>query len=95
MPRPRQPSPGPSQSYVIGSTARYEPPRKLESRPIVTLRSDNCPLAIEKPAFVERVTRSTTLVHDHAGLEKCVSDLRKCRAAYRNRTDDLRITRRI
>jgi hypothetical protein len=26
-------------------------------------------------------------------LEKCTSDLQVCRAAYRNRTDDLRITR--
>ena len=44
---------------------------------------------------VERVTRSTDLVRDHSGARKYAPYLQICRAAYRNRTDDLRITRRI
>jgi hypothetical protein len=43
---------------------------------------------------VERVTRSTAPVHDSPDARKYVSDLQIYRAAYRNRTDDLRITSR-
>ena len=34
-------------------------------------------------------------IHDHGDRQKSTSDLQILRAAYRNRTDDLRITRRI
>ena len=44
-------------------------------------------------AFVERVTRSTASVRDPPDARKYVCDLQIYRAAYRNRTDDLRITR--
>jgi hypothetical protein len=60
---------------------------------IVTLCARRPPAGDREACFVERVTRSTALDRIHAGLKKCVSDLRICRAAYRNRTDDLRITR--
>jgi hypothetical protein len=45
--------------------------------------------------FVDRVTRSTGKDRDRANVQNKASDLWLCRAAYRNRTDDLRITRRI
>ena len=32
-------------------------------------------MAIEKPALVERATRSTAPVHDHTVSKKCASDL--------------------
>jgi hypothetical protein len=45
--------------------------------------------------FVDRVTRPTGKDRDRANVQNKASDLWLCRAAYRNRTDDLRITRRI
>ena len=50
-------------------------------------------LAIEIAAFVDRVARSTGQDRDRANAQNKASDLQLCRAAYRNRTDDLRITR--
>src|SRR6266704_7008396 len=43
--------------------------------------------------FVDRATRSTGQDRDRANAQNKASDLQLCRAAYRNRTDDLRITR--
>ena len=47
---------------------------------------------IEVTVFVDRATRSTSQLHDHHKYPENSSDLRILRAAYRNRTDDLRIT---
>jgi hypothetical protein len=43
--------------------------------------------------FVDRATRSTGQDRDRANAQNKASDLQLCRAAYRNRTDDLRIRR--
>jgi hypothetical protein len=48
---------------------------------------------IEINVFVDRATRSTSQIHDHNKHPEKASDLRTLGAAYRNRTDDLRITR--
>ena len=50
---------------------------------------------IEVNVFVDQATRSTSQIHDRDNYQKRTSDLPILRAAYRNRTDDLRITRRI
>jgi hypothetical protein len=42
---------------------------------------------------VDRVARSTNRIRDHSDAQKWAFELQFCRAAYRNRTDDLRITR--
>ena len=54
---------------------------------------DDRSLERRNSAFVERVTRSTVPVRDNARPAKYDPNLQINRAAYRNRTDDLRITR--
>src|SRR5262249_29236984 len=49
----------------------------------------------DSDVFVDRATRSTSQIHDHDRCPERSSDLHTLEAAYRNRTDDLRITRRI
>src|SRR5215475_12137561 len=48
---------------------------------------------IEVNVFVDQVTRSTSQILDPDNYQRRTSDLPILRAAYRNRTDDLRITR--
>ena len=73
-----------------------EPPRRIRNIfGIYSAWPDDRSLARRNSAFVERVTRSTVPVRDNAGPTKHDPDLQINRAAYRNRTDDLRITRRI
>ncbi len=90
-----RPAAPPRAVHAAGCRAPWcEPPHAIRRSPGITVRVRWSPAGEGESCFPWTGSLGPRVgIRDHCGAQKWASDLQRFRAAYRNRTDDLRITR--